>query len=395
MSVRSTWSILLLSLTGLAGTGACGSEPPTRDDGLGPVVGIDAGPGSPGSNDSGSSPLQDAASAARDSAVSATDASSRAPDSSSSGGDANVATLDAAADADATSGAVDASVVPDAGPTVACNPADKKPEPTNMPITSIKRYQGMTVAPAKGPYKPVLESDPGFPDWTVYRPEKLGDIKHPILVWANGGCSKDGTYFSKFLLEVASYGFVAVADGKPNGSGTRPLGSDGAPQISALDWIIKENERPCSQYYHKLDVSKTAAAGQSCGGLMTLGASKDKRLSTVIIFNSGLFERDQAIYSGLHAPMAYFIGGSSDIAFDQAEADVKAISTVPLFYGNLDVGHFATWAQDNAGEFGRVGVSWLKWKLMADPAAEKMFAGPDCELCKPPSMWKVAKKMMD
>src|SRR5262249_14391909 len=159
------------------------------------------------------------------------------------------------------------------------NPADKKPDPTNIPVSAIKRYQGMTVAPAKGPYKPVIESDPGFPDWTVYHPEKLGEIKHPIVVWANGGCARDGTYFSKLLLEVASHGFVAVADGKPNGSGTRSLGPDGAPQISALDWIIAENERPCSQYYHKLDVTKTAAAGQSCGGLMTLGASKDKRLT--------------------------------------------------------------------------------------------------------------------
>ncbi|MET0343720.1 MAG: alpha/beta hydrolase [Polyangiales bacterium] len=274
---------------------------------------------------------------------------------------------------------------------VACSPADRTPAPTNVPTSAIRRYPG-GIAAAKGPYKPVLETDPGLPDYTIYRPEKLGALPHPVLVWGNGGCSRDGTYFSKFLLEAASHGFVVVADGRPNGTGTRGLAPDGTPLVKGLDWILKENERPCSQYYHKLAATKAAVAGQSCGGLMALGASSDKRWSTVIVFNSGLFQRDQKIYGGLHAPMAYFIGGSSDVAYPQAEADTKAISTVPLFYGNLDVGHFATWGEDNAGEFGRVGIQWLKWQLMDDPAAGKVFSGSDCELCRPPSKWKVSKK---
>lgn len=323
--------------------------------------------------------------------------------------DASVSKIDAAGrdsatakpDAGSAQGSGDASSGTDAGavdqePEEACKPADKKPDPMNVPLSSIRRYAGMTIAPAKGPLKPVIESDPGFPDWTVYRPEKLGDgRKNPIMVWANGGCSRDGTYFSKFLLEVASYGIVAIADGKPNGSGMRSLGPDGAPQKSALDWIIAENDRPCSQYYRKLDVTKTAAMGQSCGGLMTLGASSDKRLTTVGIFNSGLFEKDQKIFDGLHTPVGYFIGGESDIAYAQAEGDVELITKVPLFYGNLDVGHFATWAQDNAGEFGRVGAAWLRWHLLEDPEAKKIFSGADCELCKPPSKWVVEKKMME
>lgn len=269
---------------------------------------------------------------------------------------------------------------------------DARDKPTNLPLSAIKRYQSTGIAPAKGPQKPVIETHAGLADYTVYRPENLGDEPRGVLIWGNGGCSRDGTYFSKFLLEVASHGFIAIADGRPNGTGTRGIAPDGTPLVKALDWLLKENERPCSTLYKKIDPAKLAVAGQSCGGLMTLGASKDPRWKTAIIFNSGLFQRDQAIYRGLHTPIAYFIGGSSDIAFPQAEADVKAITTVPLFYGNLDVGHFATWAQDNAGEFGRVGINWLKWQLNADPEAEKEFAGPDCALCKSPSKWKVQKK---
>jgi hypothetical protein len=93
--------------------------------------------------------------------------------------------------------------------------------------------------------------------------------------------------------------------------------------------------------------------------------------------------------------MAYFIGGESDIAHSNAESDVAAINTVPIFYGNLDVGHGATWEETNAGEFGRVGLGWFKWQLLGDMTAQKMFAGADCELCTPSSKWVVKKKMMD
>jgi hypothetical protein len=71
------------------------------------------------------------------------------------------------------------------------------------------------------------------------------------------------------------------------------------------------------------------------------------------------------------------------------------IDNVPIFHGNLDVGHGATWEQTNAGEFGRVGLGWIKWQLLGDTTAEKMFKGADCELCKPPSMWVFKKKMLD
>jgi hypothetical protein len=314
---------------------------------------------------------------------------------------ASAAGAAAAGTSGATSGAGGAAGSPPVG--VACNPADKKPDPMKVPFTSIPGYQSMTKEPTTGPAKPVLEADPGLPMWTVYRPDDLGngESTHAILAWANGGCLQNGTLYGQWLLELASWGFVVVADGAPQAADADPAAGgirsngDGMPQNMALDWITAENERPCSQYYHKLDVTKLAVAGQSCGGIMSLMAADDKRIATAIIFNSGLFSPDQTVYSGLHAPMAYFIGGMSDVAYSNAESDVSMINNVPLFYGNLDVGHGATWMDTNAGEFGRVGLGWLKWQLNGDTTAKSMFSGADCELCKPPSMWVVKKKMMD
>jgi Chlorophyllase enzyme len=132
--------------------------------------------------------------------------------------------------------------------------------------------------------------------WTVCRPDDLGaEAQHALLIWANGGCLQNGTLYGQWLLEVASYGFVVVADGSPQAAGADPAAGGIRTMAMALDWIAAENERPCSKYYHKLDVSKVAVAGQSCGGIMSLGAAGDKRVTTAIIFNSGLFSPDQTI----------------------------------------------------------------------------------------------------
>ena len=273
---------------------------------------------------------------------------------------------------------------------------------TEAPFTYIKGYERLAEPPTTGPNDPVLETHPGLPDWTVYRPKDLEDGPLPLLVWANGGCLKNGTIHGQFLLEVASHGFIALADGKPYPSnndpaigGLRGLGAGGAPMVAAIDWILAENERPCSPLYHKIDARKIAVAGQSCGGTMSLAAAGDPRVTTAIINNSGLFARDAKLYAALHTPIAYFIGGPSDIAYANANADFAAIESVPLFLGNNPVGHQATWEQTNSGEFGRVNLEWLKWQLLGDTTAGKVFSGPDCELCKPPSKWTVQKKKVE
>src|SRR6202008_2905380 len=99
----------------------------------------------------------------------------------------------------------------------------------------------------------------------------------------------------QWTFELASYGVVSVVDGTPARSaggdpaanGIRP-GPDGEPRVMAMDWITAENERPCSPFYHKLDVAKIGLAGQSCGGMMTLQAAGDERVATAMVLNSGL-----------------------------------------------------------------------------------------------------------
>jgi hypothetical protein len=66
-----------------------------------------------------------------------------------------------------------------------------------------------------GPYKVVMEMIPSLPNHTVYRPENLVAVKGklPVVAFGNGGCANVGNAFQNYLSEVASHGFIIVANG--------------------------------------------------------------------------------------------------------------------------------------------------------------------------------------
>ncbi len=88
--------------------------------------------------------------------------------------------------------------------------------------------------PPTGPHAVVIEHDQALATHTIYRPATLGASKHPVLVWGEGGCAKDGLQFPEFLNEIASHGVVVIADGPPvartaPGGGAAPGAGGAAP----------------------------------------------------------------------------------------------------------------------------------------------------------------------
>ncbi|XXR63935.1 alpha/beta hydrolase [Sorangium sp. So ce388] len=236
---------------------------------------------------------------------------------------------------------------------------------------------------------------------TIYRPKDLGGAeRYPIVAWGEGACSLNGTTNPDFLGELASHGYLVISDGEPNGSGSRPMVNDykamGQPLLESLDWAIKENGRPCSQYYRSLAADKTAVMGWSCGGLMAEGAAGDPRVTTAVIWSSGMIEPDQRILDALHAPIAFILGGQGDVAYPNGTRDYRNINDVPAVLASTDVGHGGTYGQDNGGVFGRVGVAWLGWQLKGDMGAtgKGMFVGASCGLCTDRA-WTIESKNID
>ena len=272
-------------------------------------------------------------------------------------------------------------------------------------------------AVAPGPHQVTVESYPSLPTHTAYHPTALdgfGPAKRlPIVSWGNGACARNGSAFATFLTQIASHGYLAIAIGPKDagGRGQAPGAPppartiDDAMLIEAIDWAITQNGDRSSPFYNKIDTSKIAVMGQSCGGLQALAVSHDPRVTTTVVMNSGALPADskspaigqtqgnKESLKRLHGPTAYIIGGPSDVAYPNAEDDFARITTVPVFKANLNVGHGGTYRQPGGGWFGEVAVAWLDFQLKGGADAGKWFVGPDCRLCTE-SVWTVQKKGM-
>jgi hypothetical protein len=260
-----------------------------------------------------------------------------------------------------------------------------------------------------GAYSAIMYTDASLTTHTICRPKDLSGFgkktKLPIIAWGNGACANSPWEHINFLSEVASHGFLVIAIGPMPQEGERGGGRSTSSQlIDAIDWAIAQNNNKDSELYGKIDVSKIAVSGMSCGGLQTLETAPDPRVTTAVVCNSGIIgdgggmpgmpglKKDHL--EKLHTPTLYLLGGESDIAYKNGMDDFKRINHVPVFVANMDVGHGGTYAQPHGGEFAKVATAWYKWQLKGDKEAGKMFTGNPCELSKS-TVWTVEKKNLE
>lgn len=252
-----------------------------------------------------------------------------------------------------------------------------------------------------GPYKAIMQEEASLPAHTVFIPQDLkafGAKKQlPVLVWGNGACTNSPWEHFKFLNEIASHGYIVLATGyiPMDEEPYRGPMSTTEQQIESIDWIIAQNADKQSPYYQKIDTKNICLAGMSCGGLQSLFNCADPRISSLMICNSGLFNRQntgQAVggmpmppkekLNEIHTPIIYILGGETDIAYGNGMDDFHRISHVPAIAANFPVGHGGTYRQPHGGEFSVVALAWLDWQLKGDKEAAKMFVGKEPLLSK-------------
>src|SRR5690606_12215193 len=79
---------------------------------------------------------------------------------------------------------------------------------------SGNRDSGQIGEPAgSGLYPAIAETLMNAPGYTVYRPLELPSHPLPVVVWGNGGCRDNGLSASHFLREIASHGYLVIANG--------------------------------------------------------------------------------------------------------------------------------------------------------------------------------------
>lgn len=278
-------------------------------------------------------------------------------------------------------------------------------------------------ARGRGPYPVEMSAQPGLSHHTVYAPRDLtalGDMKLPVLVWGNGGCRDEGNRYQYFLSDIASRGYLVIALGdiepgvaagwpaevalpaEPPALDT-PAPTDPGELTEAIDWAVAQAVNPASPLNGKVDATRIAVAGHSCGGLQALAiASTDPRVVTTLLLNSGVWNVGPGGIPGaptvtkgslanIHGSIAY-ITGEYDPALANSRDDFSRLSGVPaLLAYRLDVAHSGTYWLANGGAYGTVAGEWLDWQLKGDPAAKSWFVGDNCRLCIHPK-WRVETK---
>ncbi|MCQ2112620.1 MAG: hypothetical protein MJY95_04675 [Bacteroidaceae bacterium] len=242
----------------------------------------------------------------------------------------------------------------------------------------------------QGAYKALVCKESTLLDFTIYRPKDMAAAvekqgKLPVLVWGNGACSNTNLGNELFLNEIASHGYVCVAIGPflHNRDGFVDSGTDGSFLTRAVDWVMKQNNVTTSEYRGMLDTDKIAASGHSCGGAEAMSTSKDSRVKTIIMTNSGMggmgmggASPDNLNY--LHGPILYIVGGPDDVAYGNAEQDYNNIKVnVPVCFMSANVGHGGTFHLAHGGDYSRIMIAWLDWFFKGKKEHLKLFR--DCD----------------
>lgn len=264
----------------------------------------------------------------------------------------------------------------------------------------------------QGPFPAIVTEDSSLEGITIYRPRDLAPFgnenKLPILLWGNGACANTTEEHKNFLNEIASHGYIVLGIGLLDQIQARDDNSRKRTQasqlIAALDWINVENGREGSSYLGKVDTSKVAAMGMSCGGLQAIQISSDPRITTTVVCNSGVLPTPSTMAAmpaltkedlkKLHGPVLYIMGGPSDIAYKNAMDDFGRVDHVPIVMTNLDVGHGGTYRRPHGGEYSPVALAWVDWQLKGKLEASKMFVG-DESLLKKDAKWSIETKNLD
>jgi hypothetical protein len=213
----------------------------------------------------------------------------------------------------------------------------KGPEYPTTKTTLAEYYNG-----GSGKYPAHLLTDPTLANHTIYAPKvpPPANVKMPVLIWGNGGCTSSGTPYGAFLAEVASHGYLAIANGPPGGApplldipasagGVLP-GPNGEvlynkaaaagngmskvrDMLDAIDWVVKGN----AKRFGNIDIDSFITAGSSCGGLEAYSAAyHNPRVKLIGIYNSGVLTPQKVpLLKELNASVVYIEGGPLDVGY--------------------------------------------------------------------------------
>jgi hypothetical protein len=241
------------------------------------------------------------------------------------------------------------------------------------------------------------EAANGLPTHTVFRPADLSvyeDNELPVVIWTNGACRPSHYGYIGYLSGLAQGGYIVVAFGGINETDT--VGQTEQPQrsLAVMDWL--QSDQAQRQFKGKLDSTRIATSGTSCGGLEALLAAADPRVDAVLALNTGFFESTDRLRSSLadidnvSVPIFLIYGGPDDIAAPNAIANYERSYAPFVLVSANGAGHngltFGIWEGDSDMgiliESINIGTTWLDYALKGDHDAGQKLLAEDCYYCQ-------------
>lgn len=236
--------------------------------------------------------------------------------------------------------------------------------------------------------------------YTVFRPSNPQAVgaPMPVLAFGNGACAHtDNSEVTRALTVIASKGFVVVDTGSATGSANGVPSGSPIPSLltGAITWAEREQNRSGAPLSQRLDLTKVATAGHSCGGLEALVAAQDSRVSAAVSLDSGFFADGSFGYSRaelgrLHSPTLFMAGGPSDIAYDNTRANYD-LTTVPAVLAvHPQAGHVGFITGNQLTDGMTTVVQFLDMVLNGNATARTYILDPSGLASRYP--WTVSKK---
>jgi predicted alpha/beta-hydrolase family hydrolase len=236
--------------------------------------------------------------------------------------------------------------------------------------------------------------------YTVFRPSNPQAVGRtmPVLAFGNGACAHtNNSEVTRALTFVASKGFVVVDTGSADGSANGVPSGSPIPSLltEAITWAEREQNRSGAALAQRLDLTKVATAGHSCGGLEALIAAQDRRVGAVVSLDSGLFADGSFGYSRaelakLHTPALFMAGGTSDIAYDNTRANYDLVTVPAVLAIHPQAGHVGFITGNQMTDGMTTVVQFLDMVLNGNQSARSYILDPSGLASRSP--WTVARK---
>jgi len=248
-------------------------------------------------------------------------------------------------------------------------------QPAWTATTAVRYYE------QAGPHQ--VTKVAGGPDHTLYYPSDLAtsSTTYPVVLWGNGtGATVD--QYDEFLRHFATWGIVVAA------ANTGQSGS-GSEMLAGGKFLLAENDRPGSVFYHRIDANNIGAAGHSQGGGGTIASGADPMVKATLPIQPG----PQGSVPALRGP-SLFIAGQVDTIVPSfyVRSRYSWATKYPAVFAELKGSDHFFPGETRIHAIG-VGTAWFRYQLAGDAQAKAVFFGPkqSAELFNDPA-WSAAER---